>query len=1037
MSKETTTRTPGESQDATHPLFSAQVSHQEDDGDDAPDEVDDGPPPLVDPPPSMTFTFNTDMTPYEGGLQQTAPFPTAFPPTMSTFSGPPSGGELVSLYPNDAFIGGGRTNRRRAQDPDYIPRAPNAFILFRASFVRTHQLEAGSGGKKDRLGKLVGQAWRALPIHERREWEARAALAQEEHRRRYPDWRFKPQQIAAGLGQPSGPRPRKGRIKDGGGGNHDRGEGSSKDAAAASRRQPEESAAQEGTQNASSSANVYEFSGPQILLDAPTGNTPSEEQSPALPSSSTSSHQHDARQTFPAPSQRQYLAPPPLSDAASGRVRSRSLATSTRSRSTPSRRGRGRSVDLSGVSRPVPQLPESPRKRSAKVAQLFTSDEHDSSRGRNTGVSPPRKRQDKGKGREASVSGGLFVAAASSAEQQEQAQWDGPPSTPESSFSSPVLSEAAASTATTQPLQAPTQGPLNIRFFHDPRSASSPKKAPRDASNDPYASSVPLQPIPFPTTAPRTPVMSPATTVLSPLTSPSTSFASPVMQPAAVQEPERNPFSTVPLTEMFKRASSAPPVEKGSSSSSSSSSSTSTRVPDFIARREEEEESDGDGGSSSGSTTPQNVVRAAPPGSAPISIPFGVGKVGQPGVGWDGTGPLFPFPASAGGSGGIGARPTHGRRETISLPVQRAPPTHHTPPVPQREYSFAPEASSSHSSPHFAPAVHAPAPTSYAAGYQHQHQAQQAAHVEQQPAAHDAIAQQQQPQQNWAPLTTEGMGYECSDWQARPLILCRPRPQLMIAQPYHRQQPEDTGGISWTRAEGRQGVVAAIDAPKAQEKWPSDYEGETLQYPETMDWTTQESPEPPPVMLPVQNESAYGQHHQQQPIEYPAYQNTGWAQTGWTSHASHEPQQAAYSPGVWQPQQTTWAPTTTWDQQQYYQQYTQTSPYTQSQPSLLSQPQQSWSQAQHSPYMHTQHAPYAHPTHSPYAQPEQSSAQVSPLASPAMKSLPPAEQPRTSWGGGWAGGSEELSSNMANMYPSGSSWSSYQGGWDAPSEERR
>ncbi|KAI5893928.1 uncharacterized protein SCHCODRAFT_02498824 [Schizophyllum commune H4-8] len=1033
MSKETTARSPGESQDATRPLFSAQVSHQEDDGEDAPDEVDDGPPPLVDPPPSMTFTFNTDMTPYEGGLQQTAPFPTAFPSFTTASSGPPSGGELVSLYPNDAFIGGGRTNRRRAQDPDYIPRAPNAFILFRASFVRTHQLEAGSGGKKDRLGKLVGQAWRALPAHERKEWEVRAALAQEEHRRRYPDWRFKPQQIAAGLGQPSGPRPRKGRIKDGGGGNHDRGEGSSKDTAAASRSRTEESAAQEESQNASSSANVYEFPGPQILLDAPTGNIPSEEQPSALPSTSPSLNQQDARQTFPVPTTRQYLVPPPPSDAASGRVRSRSLATSTRSRSTPSRRGRGRSVDLSGVSRPVPQPPESPRKRSAKVAQLSTSDEHDPLRGRNAGVSPPRKRQDKGKGREASVSGGLFATVASSSEQQEQAQWDGPPSTPESSFSSPVLSEAAASTASTQPLQAPTQGPLNIRFFHDPRSASSPKKAPRDSSNDPYASSVPLHPIPFPTTAPRTPTMSPATTVLSPLTSPATSYASPVMQTAAVQESERNPFSTVPLTEMFKRASSAPPVEKGSSSSSSSSSSTSTRVPDFIARREEEEESDGDGGSSSGSTTPQNVVRAAPPGSAPISIPFGVGKVGQPGVGWDGTGPLFPFAASGGSLGGIGARPTHGRRETISLPVQRAPPIHQTPPVHQHEYSFASGVSSGHSSPHFA-AVHAPIPASYAEGYQHHQQIQPTAQVENQPAARDASAQQN-PQQNWAPLTTEGMGYDCSDWQARPLLLCRPRPQLIIAQPYHHQQPEDTGGISWTRAEGRQGVVAAIDAPKAQEKWPSEYEGETLQYPETMDWTTQDSPEPPPVMLPAPNEPAYGQH-QQQPIEYPTYQSTGWAETGWTAHASREPAQAGYNPGVWPPQQTTWAQNTTWDQQQYYQQYTQ-SPYTHSQPSLLSQPQQSWTQPQHSPYMHAQHSPYAHPMHSPYAQTEHPSAQVSPLASPAMKSLPPTEQPRSNWGGGWAAESEDLSSNTAGMYPSGSGWSSYQGGWDAPSEERR
>ncbi|KAL5481150.1 hypothetical protein ACEPAI_10091 [Sanghuangporus weigelae] len=143
--------------------------------------------------------------------------------------------------------GGGRTKPLRP--PSYIPRPPNAFILFRASFVRSQRLDAQSsaggaagvttggvsalgpgsvitiepssspsllasgkrGGKagselsglggggggpttpSTSLSKLAGQLWRALPAAERAVWESRARAAQAEHRAKYPDWRFRPE----------------------------------------------------------------------------------------------------------------------------------------------------------------------------------------------------------------------------------------------------------------------------------------------------------------------------------------------------------------------------------------------------------------------------------------------------------------------------------------------------------------------------------------------------------------------------------------------------------------------------------------------------------------------------------------------------------------------------------------------------------------------------------------------------------------------------------------------------------------------------
>src|SRR6202020_2719422 len=38
----------------------------------------------------------------------------------------------------------------------------------------------------------AGMYWKTLPREEREVWEAKALVAQAEHRKRYPDWRFRP-----------------------------------------------------------------------------------------------------------------------------------------------------------------------------------------------------------------------------------------------------------------------------------------------------------------------------------------------------------------------------------------------------------------------------------------------------------------------------------------------------------------------------------------------------------------------------------------------------------------------------------------------------------------------------------------------------------------------------------------------------------------------------------------------------------------------------------------------------------------------------
>ncbi|KAH9960545.1 high mobility group box domain-containing protein, partial [Lactifluus volemus] len=74
----------------------------------------------------------------------------------------------------------------------HIPRPPNAFILFRSSFIKSESVPGNIEGNHSTLSKIIGIVWKTLPPAERELWEKRAIQAQAEHRARYPDWRFRP-----------------------------------------------------------------------------------------------------------------------------------------------------------------------------------------------------------------------------------------------------------------------------------------------------------------------------------------------------------------------------------------------------------------------------------------------------------------------------------------------------------------------------------------------------------------------------------------------------------------------------------------------------------------------------------------------------------------------------------------------------------------------------------------------------------------------------------------------------------------------------
>jgi hypothetical protein len=167
-------------------------------------------PPLVDNPnPPMSFTFMTDMAPI-------APCgPTIFemaPETSILASPDDSPAFFDGPMPPAPVTGDARSSHGKKRDASYIPRPPNAFILFRSSFIRSQQVPGKVEGNHSTLSKIIGKSnsklikkafcikmvysvgmyWKTLPREEREVWEAKALVAQAEHRKRYPDWRFRP-----------------------------------------------------------------------------------------------------------------------------------------------------------------------------------------------------------------------------------------------------------------------------------------------------------------------------------------------------------------------------------------------------------------------------------------------------------------------------------------------------------------------------------------------------------------------------------------------------------------------------------------------------------------------------------------------------------------------------------------------------------------------------------------------------------------------------------------------------------------------------
>ncbi|KAI0353857.1 hypothetical protein OH77DRAFT_1505081 [Trametes cingulata] len=113
---------------------------------------------------------------------------------MNGVSSPPS--PTTALFPPTAPTSSAPTRRRlppgKRLSQGYIPRPPNAFMLFRANFVRQKHVPGSIETNHGSLSKIIGNCWRALPLEEKKYWEIEAKKEKAAHKERYPHYRFRP-----------------------------------------------------------------------------------------------------------------------------------------------------------------------------------------------------------------------------------------------------------------------------------------------------------------------------------------------------------------------------------------------------------------------------------------------------------------------------------------------------------------------------------------------------------------------------------------------------------------------------------------------------------------------------------------------------------------------------------------------------------------------------------------------------------------------------------------------------------------------------
>ncbi|TDL25438.1 hypothetical protein BD410DRAFT_801461 [Rickenella mellea] len=140
--------------------------------------------PPAEPAAPQTFSFAPNVTPV-----------TFIEPPPSVEDVPAESTLFPSAFEEPVTSAPRRQTHGKKRAEDHIPRPPNAFILFRSSFIKSQHVSSEIEGNHGTLSKIVGLLWHNLPYEERQVWQAKARRALAEHKRRWPDYSFKPKHL--------------------------------------------------------------------------------------------------------------------------------------------------------------------------------------------------------------------------------------------------------------------------------------------------------------------------------------------------------------------------------------------------------------------------------------------------------------------------------------------------------------------------------------------------------------------------------------------------------------------------------------------------------------------------------------------------------------------------------------------------------------------------------------------------------------------------------------------------------------------------
>lgn len=120
------------------------------------------------------------------------------PPSSTSLVDANLSSEPTSEYDSETFTPPRSSHSRKKQD-GYIRRPPNAFLIFRSEVwttIKNHE-EIHERNNRD-ISCIAGRCWRDLSDDEREKYRRLAAAAKEEHKKKYPHYKFCP--VAKGKG---------------------------------------------------------------------------------------------------------------------------------------------------------------------------------------------------------------------------------------------------------------------------------------------------------------------------------------------------------------------------------------------------------------------------------------------------------------------------------------------------------------------------------------------------------------------------------------------------------------------------------------------------------------------------------------------------------------------------------------------------------------------------------------------------------------------------------------------------------------------